>query len=204
MKRIILYLIIFIIFTSLIISCPIITNWDRSIIISIQNLLKDLPIIIPMLPDCKLYSIMITLPLVIGSIFFIRNKKYLDIIFLLSIPLLTFIINCILKPLIHRARPPFELQISTIHPDSFSYVSSHSLVTFCLWAFVIYYTNKYIKNKITKNIIIIISVLWILFVGFSRIWLGVHNFTDVLGAYILGFILFELYQNLRKILCKKF
>ena len=42
-----------------------------------------------------------------------------------------------------------------------------------------------------------LSVFWILFVGFSRIWLGVHSPSDVIGAYILGLCLLSVY-NLKR------
>lgn len=193
MKKIFSLLILFIILTVLIISCPIITEWDRSIIILIQQKLSFLPLWLPMLPDCILYTAMIILPLVGFGVFFVKKRFWKDLILFYSVPLVTFLLNCVIKPIIHRSRPPLELQISEIHPESFSYVSSHSLVTICLWGMVIFYLNKYCKNQILKNVGVIIAILWILFVGLSRIWLGVHNPTDVLGAYILGFMLLNLY-----------
>ena len=195
MKKIFSLLILFIILTVLIITCPIITEWDRSIIILIQQKLSFLPLWLPMLPDCILYTAMIILPLVGFGVFFVKKRFWKDLILFYSVPLVTFLLNCVIKPIIHRSRPPLELQISEIHPESFSYVSSHSLVTICLWGMVIFYLNKYCKNQILKNVGVIIAILWILFVGLSRIWLGVHNPTDVLGAYILGVFLLCIFCN---------
>lgn len=195
MKKTIFLLLFFIIYTLIIKFCPIITEWDKAFIIYLQNLLKDLPLIIPQLPDCKLYSIMIAFPLIVGGIYFFKQKTYLNIAFLASIPLITFLLNCIIKPIVQRMRPPYELQL-LVHPHSFSYVSSHSLVTFCLWSVIIYLVYKHCQNIVLKALIITISVLWILFVGFSRIWLGVHHLTDVLAAYLLGYILVSFYVKL--------
>ena len=195
MKKIFSLLILFIILTVLIITCPIITEWDRCIIILIQQKLSFLPLWLPMLPDCILYTAMIILPLVGFGVFFVKKRFWKDLILFYSVPLVTFLLNCVIKLIIHRSRPPLELQISEIHPESFSYVSSHSLVTMCLWGMVIFYLNKYCKNRILKNVGVIIAILWILFVGLSRIWLGVHNPTDVLGAYILGVFLLCIFCN---------
>ena len=195
MKKSLLLLAIFIIFSIIVESCPIIDLWDKAFILHLQGVLKNLPLWIPLLPDCKLYSIMIALPLIVGSILFFPKKEYKSIVFLYSIPLVTFLLNSIIKPLIHRPRPPFEMQL-TIHPHSFSYVSSHSLVTICLWGMVIYFIHKYCKNKIWLFVGIILSIIWILFVGISRIWLGVHNPTDVIGAYLLGVFLLSIYTKL--------
>jgi len=196
MKKIIFLILFFIIYTLLIKLCPVITLWDKGFIMNVQTMLKDLPLIIPLLPDFKLYSVMIFLPLVVGSVFYFKNKNYLNIIFLCSIPLITFLLNCILKPTIQRIRPPYEMQIA-IHPDSFSYVSSHSLVTCCVWGIVIYFINKNVQNVKLKYGLIAFCIGWILFVGFSRVWLGVHYPSDVIGAYILALILLSIY-NLKR------
>ena len=194
----------FILLTLFIKLCPILTLWDKALIVFIQEGLKNVPLWIAELPDCKLYSIMIALPLIIGSILFFKRKElgngsrynsYKAIVLFCSIPLVTFLLNCIIKPLVHRVRPPYEMQLS-VHPDSFSYVSSHSLVTICLWGMVIYFINKYCKNRALKIAGILFSILWILFVGVSRIWLGVHHPTDVIGAYVLGLVLISCYIKL--------
>ena len=169
--------------------------WDKAFILNLQELLKGVPLRIPLLPDCKLYSAMIILQLIFGSIWFFKRKEYKSIFFLCSIPLVTFLLNCVIKPLVHRARPPYEIQLA-IHPHSYSYVSSHSLVTLCLWGMVIYFIHKYCKNKVWRYVCIILSVILILFVGISRIWLGVHNPTDVIGAYLFGVFLLSIYTKL--------
>ena len=197
MKKTLLLFAIFIIFSITSITCPIIELWDRVFILHLQEILKNIPLWIALLPDCKLYSIMIALPLIIFGIWFLKRKEYKLFFYFCSIPLVTFLLNCIIKPLVHRARPPFEMQIA-IHPESFSYVSSHSLVTICLWGMVIYFINKYCKNQSLKIAGIIFSILWILFVGVSRIWLGVHHLTDVIGAYLLGLVLISCYIKLFK------
>ncbi len=197
LRKIIILAAIFLLLTSLIIFCPVVTQWDRSLIMCVQNHLSFLPLWIPMLPDCILYSIMILIPIAGFGIFFIKNRLWKDLILFSSVPLVTFLLNCILKSLVYRARPPLEYQITSIHPDSFSYVSSHSLVTICLWGMVIFYLNKYCTNRVLKIVVISVSTLWILFVGLSRVWLGVHNPTDVIGAYVLGLTLINIYLNIR-------
>lgn len=195
MKKSLILFAIFIIFSIISITCPIIDLWDRVFILHLQEMLKHIPLWIALLADCKLYSIMIALPLIIGSILFFKRKEYKLIFYFSSIPLVTFLLNCIIKPLVHRTRPPYEMQIA-IHPESFSYVSSHSLVTVCLWGMVIYFVNKYCKNRVLKISGIVFSIFWILFVGTSRVWLGVHHPTDVIGAYLLGLFLLSCYIKL--------
>jgi undecaprenyl-diphosphatase len=197
MKKIVVLLITFIIYTILIKTYPIITLWDKFIITNIQKGLNFIPLWIGVLPDCKLYSAMIALAIITVSYKLFKKKAYLKMLFFWSIPLVTFILNCMIKPIVHRMRPPYELQ-PIIHPDSFSYVSSHTLVTICLYGMVIYYVSKSLMKKKLKISLITISTLWILFVGFSRILIGVHYPTDVLGAYLLGCLLLCTYIKIDK------
>ncbi len=198
LRKIIFFAVLFLLLTFTVSFCPVVTQWDRSLLLFVQKYLSFLPVWLPMLPDCILYTAMLIIPLLGFGIYFIKNRLWKDLIILYSVPLITFILNCILKPLIRRPRPPLELHITDIHPDSFSYVSSHSLVTMCLWGMVIWYLNEYCQNRFLKSLLISVSILWILFVGLSRVWIGVHNPTDVLGAYLLGLCLLSIYIFIEK------
>lgn len=192
---------IFILFSVVINTYPAITLWDRALIAHIQNLLKDVPACIPTAFDGMLYTIMIVIPLLFAFAYFIIKKKFFDIAFLGAVPLITYGFSSILKYLVERPRPPIELHLS-VHPGGFSYVSNHTVISFCLWGMVIYYLINYCENKFWRNTGITIASLWMAMVGFSRVWLGVHNPTDVLAGYFLGAILLIVYIRVREFTAK--
>lgn len=198
-KYIIALIILFIIYAIVVNTCPVITQWDRSVIIALQNYLKNIPTWIPALMDTELYASLIVIPLLVGFVFFFRKYLLIDIILFGSAPLVAYIFNHILKGIIQRPRPPIELQIA-VQPNNYSFVSSHTFITCSLWGLVIYYLIKYCKNRILKYSGITIGVVWMFFVGFSRVWLGVHNPTDVIGGYFLAAILLMIYISLIKLI----
>lgn len=199
MKKIIFFAILFLIYTAIICFCPVVTQWDRSIIAVVQDYLKDIPLWMPMLVGKQLYTISIYVPLIIGSIFFLRKFLLIDMVIFLSSPLVAYIFNKFFKIIIHRPRPPIELQI-VYQPHGFSYVSNHAFITCTLWGLIIFYLIKYCNNKLIKYLGISFSILWILLSGFCRIWLGVHNPTDILGGYFLSVILLLIYVKIIRVI----
>lgn len=193
--------VLFIIFTIVVNSYPIITLWDRMFITQLQGALVVFPTFVPTALDGMLYSLMIALPLFIAWIYFFIKKKYFDMVYFSLVPLLTYSISHVLKHIIERPRPPVEFYLSVI-PDGYSYVSNHTVITFCLWGMVIYYFVNYCENKLLRNIAIAIASIWMALIGFSRVWLGVHNPTDVLAAYLLGAILLIIFIRVRKFIEK--
>lgn len=198
-KYIIALIILFIIYAIVVNTCPVVTQWDRSVIIALQDSLKGLPLWIPSLMDTEIYASLIVIPIIVGAVYFFKKYLLIDLVLFSSAPLVAYIFNHIFKMIVHRPRPPLELQI-VVQPGNYSFVSSHTFITCSLWGLVIYYLLKYCKNKILKYTGITIGILWMGFVGFSRIWLGVHNPTDVLGGYFLAVILLLIYINLIKLI----
>lgn len=88
----------------------------------------------------------------------------------------------ILKKIIHRPRP-FDILVDEI---SFSFPSAHGALSIALYGFIAYLFWRSAVNKTAKIIIIITGIIFIAFIGFSRLYLGAHYLSDVLGGYILG------------------
>ncbi len=191
----------FILFSILINTYPPITLWDRSLILHVQKLLVQVPQFIPIAFDGILYSLMLIVPIVTSSVLFAVKKRYFDIIYLSLIPLITYGISAFLKLIVQRPRPPIEIHLLA-HPEGFSFVSNHTIITFCLWFMIIYYLLNFCKNNFFKYAGVLIAILWSILIGFSRIWLGVHNPTDVIAAYLLGGILLIIYIKVREFIEK--
>lgn len=113
----------------------------------------------------------------------VRNKKLA--MFFLSSVALDVLINQGIKFLIRRERPVNSL----IYVGGFSFPSGHAMVSMAFYGFLIYIFYKLINNKKLKWGLISLCSLLILLIGFSRIYLGVHYFSDV----VVGFSISLLY-----------
>ena len=96
-----------------------------------------------------------------------------------------FLLNQLLKHIIQRPRP---VDINIINESGYSFPSGHSMVSMAVYGLIIYYIYKNINNKRLKWILILLLSILILLIGFSRIYLGVHFPSDVLGGFILSLI----------------
>lgn len=94
--------------------------------------------------------------------------------------------NQVLKHIIRRPRPD---HLRLVKEKGFSFPSGHSMVSIALYGILIYIVNKNIKNKTLKIILIALLSLLILFIGLSRIYVGVHYPSDVLSGYILATVI---------------
>ena len=104
--------------------------------------------------------------------------------YILGIATITTVLsNQGIKHLIQRVRPE---HIKLIKQGGYSYPSGHTMISIALYGFIIYYVLKHIENIYLKIILVILLTLLIISIGLSRIYLGVHYPTDVLGGYLLS------------------
>ena len=101
-------------------------------------------------------------------------------------------IGYILKKLLARPRP---LEAIVKMPTSYSFPSGHTLFSFGFYSLIIYFVWNSKLKKAFKIILTVILSLLILLVPFSRIYLGVHHFTDVVGGFVLGLFVLLFYIN---------
>lgn len=87
-----------------------------------------------------------------------------------------------LKAWISRPRPENPLILEAFH----SYPSLHMLTATVLYLTLAYLSYHYSRRFWWSYLVFVIGLIIMLMVGFSRIYLGVHYFSDVLGGLILG------------------
>ena len=73
-----------------------------------------------------------------------------------------------------------------IEETEFSFPSGHALFAALIFGFLIYVFKNEIKNKIIRYSFIIINILLMITISFSRLYLKVHWFSDVLAGFFLG------------------
>ena len=124
---------------------------------------------------------------------FNKNKK-INIAIIFNLGICT-ILNLMLKNILQRPRPT-EYRI--IDERGYSFPSGHSMISMAFYGLLIYLIYKNIKNKSLKWILIILLSILILFIGISRIYLGVHYVSDVLGGFLVSISYLILYIKIFK------
>ena len=61
------------------------------------------------------------------------------------------------------------------------------------YGFLIYLIYKEVKNKKIKYPLIVFLSILILLIGISRIYLGAHYATDVIGGWIIGAVYLDFF-----------
>ena len=128
------------------------------------------------------YLIVLALCILITTLVFKRWKWVLQITLVLA---LSAVSNMILKRFIDRARPGIEHMVSV---ETLSYPSGHAMSAMAFYGFLIFVFYRFKMNIVLKMTCILILAILILSIGISRIYLGVHFPSDIVGGFIAGFI----------------
>lgn len=123
-------------------------------------------------------------------ILFFKNKKY-GILTGINL-LVVFLFNLVLKFIFARPRP---IDINLIEESGYSFPSAHAMVSTAFYGFIIYLILKSNLSKLNKTIYSVLLTILIVFICITRVYLGVHYASDVLGGAIIATLYTILFTN---------
>jgi len=96
------------------------------------------------------------------------------------------LINELLKNIFLRPRPDFPNAF--YHESGFSFPSGHSMLSILFYGMTAYLIASQVLSWKTQIRLGVTAFTLSLLIGFSRIFLGVHYLTDVLGGWAAGVV----------------
>lgn len=123
-------------------------------------------------------------------IFGIARRRYLAFV---AVPVVALILawktSDFFKDFFARPRPAYWI---AIHEPSFSYPSGHAVLSLTFYGLLAYALWRIRPPSPQRTVLLALAAFWIVATGWSRLALGAHYLSDVLGGYLLGSIFFVL------------
>ena len=129
---------------------------------------------------------------------FLYKKWWSEAILLAGNLALTGILVALLKNVYQRPRPTLQ---HLVEEGGFSFPSGHALASTLVVGALVIIVSQRVKNRHLRHLLQVLLMVFILTIMTSRVYLGVHYPTDVLGSLLLGvgilYIEFPYYDKVR-------
>jgi membrane-associated phospholipid phosphatase len=121
--------------------------------------------------------------LALGAAYFLRNSRASIVRLVLLLAGAGVSVEAA-KMFVARARPEVLLWLTP--ESSFSFPSGHSTLSMAFYGFVAVALYRRANSPVAKVLAVLVPAAIILLVGFSRMVLNYHYFTDVVAGFLLG------------------
>ena len=125
---------------------------------------------------------------IVITLWLLINHEWVQAAMLVFLVVAATLISPLLQRMVGRDRPDFPQDF--LRGVEYSFPSGHTMLATAFYLMIIYLTWVSLGRTMIEWTIIAIGLALIVLVGISRIYLGVHFTTDVLGGWIAGLILF--------------
>lgn len=118
------------------------------------------------------------------ALYFVRQRQWWDATLWLVATISGELLMNAFKAFYDRPRPVFEIPLTTALNTSFP--SGHAMQSLIVYGLLAYFLVTNTNNLRLRIWIIFGAVLLVLLIGMSRLFLGVHYLSDVLGGFAAG------------------
>ena len=127
------------------------------------------------------------MPIFVAAMFWLRGF-HLEAVWVLGTQL-SGIVTVLVKELVHRPRPAPDLVGVSVALQDPSFPSGHTVQYTTLFGFVFFLVYTLAQPSARRTALLFLIALPVVTVGPSRLYLGQHWLSDVLGGYALALLL---------------
>jgi undecaprenyl-diphosphatase len=167
---------------ALLIRAERIVDFDNAVIHAVQS--QESPFLTPIMEFFTMVgstrAVVVICSLILFflyKVFHHRHELILFIIVVAGSPLL----NSVLKEIFKRARPDLHRLIEI---GGYSFPSGHAMNAFTVYGILTFLLWRHIFNQTGRILLLFFSSVVVFIIGISRIYLGVHYPSDVIGGYL--------------------
>jgi undecaprenyl-diphosphatase len=129
---------------------------------------------------------LLPLGLVAAAVFLVRGWRRGAVLVLVTLAG-AGVLDLGLKELFARARPQAFFDYYPT-PQSFSFPSGHALFAVCFLGGIAVLLSHRLRGRLAQILVWVIALVLIFLIGVSRVYLGVHYPTDVIGGFAVGIV----------------
>ncbi|WP_186672757.1 phosphatase PAP2 family protein [Sporosarcina sp. BP05] len=112
-------------------------------------------------------------------LFFVLHYRH-QAFLLIAVIAGSVLLNSALKSYFKRERPSIH---RILDANGFSFPSGHSMMAFALYAIIAYIAWRNVKTTMNRVVLVLFTAFMIIMIGTSRIYLGVHYPSDIVGGF---------------------
>jgi len=182
-------------------------RWDLSIANSFHSLALNSPVWVIDIMIAGYYIGLhgIIIVSILLGLYFLYKKFWCEF-FMVAVSLgISGLIFIFLSHIFNRPRPflLFDKPIWAGSPNIPGFPSGHTLSIIVLCGLFVYLIYPKIKSFFGKVILFLIALLVVVYIGFSRLYVGDHYLTDIVAGYAVGIAWFGLSLTLVELIFKK-